>query len=147
MKSLIQKLVETPGPSGYEAQVRALVRAEIEPLADGVRVDNLGNLIVRKGQKGPDGLRIMLAAHIDEIGLIVTHIDERGFARLLPVGGVRPATCPGNRVRFLNGAAGVIGIERLSDPNKVPAFDQLFIDLGVSSRNECPVTGGRCCCI
>ena len=142
MKSLIQKLVETPGPSGYEAQVRALVRAEIEPLADGVRVDNLGNLIVRKGQKGPDGLRIMLAAHIDEIGLIVTHIDERGFARLLPVGGVRPATCPGNRVRFLNGAAGVIGIERLSDPNKVPAFDQLFIDLGVSSRNECPVRVG-----
>jgi endoglucanase len=119
-----------------------VVRAEVEPLADEVQVDNLGNLIVRKGEKGPDGLRIMLAAHIDEIGLIVTHIDERGFARFLPVGGVRPAACLGSRVRFLNGAAGVIGVERLSDLSKVPSFEQLFIDLGASSRKACPVQVG-----
>jgi putative aminopeptidase FrvX len=142
MKSLIQKLVETPGPSGYETQVRTLVRAEIESMADEVRVDNLGNLIVRMGEKGPDGLRIMLAAHIDEIGLIATYIDDRGFARFLPVGGVRPAACLGSRVRFLNGAAGVIGVERLSDLSKVPSFEQLFIDLGVSSRKTCPVRVG-----
>jgi endoglucanase len=111
-------------------------------MADEVRVDNLGNLILRKGEKGPDGLRIMLAAHIDEIGLIATHIDDRGFARFLPVGGVRPAACLGSRVRFLNGAAGVIGVERLSDLSKVPSFEQLFIDLGASSRKECPVRVG-----
>lgn len=142
MKSLIQKLVETPGPSGYEAQIRAVVRAEIESLADEVHVDNLGNLIVRKGEKGPAGQRIMLAAHIDEIGLIATHIDDRGFARFLPVGVVRPAACLGSRVRFLNSAAGVIGAERLSDVSKVPSFEQMFIDLGVSSRKECPVRVG-----
>lgn len=142
MKSLIQKLVETPGPSGYEAQIRAVVRAEIETLADDVSVDNLGNLIVRKGEKIPAGLRIMLAAHIDEIGIIATHIDEHGFVRFLPVGAVRPAACLGSRVRFLNGAIGVIGVERLSDLSKVPSFEQMFIDLGVSSRKECPVRVG-----
>jgi len=142
MKSLIQKLVETPGPSGYEAQVRAVVRAEIEPLADEVRVDNLGNLIVRKGEKGPDGQRIMLAAHIDEIGLIATHIDDHGFARFLPVGAVRAAACLGSRARFLNCASGVIGVERLSDLSKVPTFEQMFIDFGASSRKECPVRVG-----
>jgi endoglucanase len=142
MKSLIQKLVETPGPSGYEVQVRAVVRAEVEPYADEVRVDNLGNLIVRMGDKKPDGLRIMLAAHIDEIGLIVTHIDNQGFARFLAVGAVRAAACLGGRVRFLNGASGVIGVERLSDLSKVPAFEQMFIDFGASSREECPVQVG-----
>ncbi|OGO39542.1 MAG: aminopeptidase [Chloroflexi bacterium RBG_16_57_11] len=142
MKPLIQKLVETPGPSGYEAQVRSVVRAEVEPFADDVRVDNLGNLIVRKGDKQPDGLRIMLAAHIDEIGVIITHIDDSGFARFLPVGGVRAAGCLGSRLRFLNGACGVIGSERLSDPSKNPAFEQMFIDFGVSDRKECPVRVG-----
>lgn len=142
MKALIQKLVETPGPSGYEAQVRSVVRAEVEPFADEVRVDNLGNLIVRKGEKKPDGLRIMLAAHIDEIGLIVTHIDDHGFVRFLPVGTVRAAACPTSRVQFLNGALGVIGSERLSDPGKAPAFEQMFIDFGASSRDDCPVRVG-----
>jgi endoglucanase len=142
MKSLIQKLVETPGPSGFEAQVRSVVRAEVEPFADDIRVDNLGNLIVRSGDKKPEGLRIMLAAHIDEIGVIITHIDDHGFARFLAVGGVRAAACLGSRVRFLNGAGGVIGSERLSDPSKIPAFEQMFIDFGVSDRKECPVRLG-----
>jgi tetrahedral aminopeptidase len=142
MKSLIQKLVETPGPSGYEAQVRSVVRAEVEPFADDVRVDNLGNLIVRKGEQKPGGLRIMLAAHIDEIGVIVTHIDEHGFARFLPVGGVRAAACLGSRLRFMNGVFGVIGSERLGDPSKNPAFEQMFIDFGVSERRTCPVRVG-----
>jgi endoglucanase len=118
------------------------VRAEVEPLADEVRVDSLGNLIVRKGEKSPNGLRIMLAAHIDEIGIIATHIDDRGFVRFLPVGGVRPAACLGSRVRFLNGSAGVIGVERISDLSKVPSFEQMFVDVGVSSRKECPVLVG-----
>jgi tetrahedral aminopeptidase len=142
MKSLIQKLVEIPGPSGYETQIRSTVRAEVEPLADAVYVDNLGNLIARIGQKSPDGLKIMLAAHMDEIGLMATHVDASGYVRFLPVGGVRPGTCPGNRVRFLNGAQGVIGVEKLSDPGKVPGFEQMFIDLGASSQKDCPVRVG-----
>ena len=93
MKELIQKLVETTGPSGYENAVRALVRAEVESLADDVRVDALGNLIVRKGEKKDGGLRVMLSAHMDEIGIIATHIDERGFVRFTSVGASIPTCC------------------------------------------------------
>ncbi|MBN2548248.1 MAG: M42 family metallopeptidase [Anaerolineales bacterium] len=142
MKSLIQKLVETTSPSGYEAQIRAVIRAEVETLADHLEVDNLGNLIAQKGQLAQGGKKIMLAAHMDEIGVIATHIDDRGYIRFVPLGGVHPRTCLGGRVRFLNGVMGVIGVERLDDPGKVPSFDQLFIDVGVSSRQECPVRVG-----
>jgi endoglucanase len=139
MKELIQMLVETPSPSGYEEAIRQVVKEAVEAYADEIRVDQLGNLIVRKGQRTADGLRIMLAAHIDEIGVMITHVDENGFARFIPIGGVRPQTCPGGRVRFLNGSLGVIGSERIEDPAKTPGFEQMFIDLGVSSQSDCPV--------
>lgn len=142
MKSLIQKLVETPGPSGYETQIRNLILSQVEPLADEVRIDNLGSLIARKGQRGPEGSRIMLAAHMDEIGVIATHVDDNGFVRFMNIGGVSPRTCPGGRVRFLNGAGGVIGMESLDDAHKSPTFEQLFIDLGVDKRENCPVQVG-----
>jgi putative aminopeptidase FrvX len=136
MKSLIQKLVEIPGPSGYESQIRNAVRAEVEPLADEVRVDNLGNLIARYGQQHNDGIKIMLAAHIDEIGVIATHIDERGFVRFSTIGGVRSHTLPGGRVRFLDGHLGVIGVERPVNYYDNPGFDRMYIDLGVDSRDD-----------
>ncbi len=142
MKALIKKLVETTGPSGYEAQIRAVVREEVEPYADELRVDAMGNLIVRKGQRGPNGLKIMLAAHIDEIGIIVTHVDEEGFVRFITLGGVRPHTCVGGRVRFLNGACGVINMEPLDDMTKLPPFERLYIDLGLSSNQDAPVKVG-----
>ena len=142
MKDLIQKLVETAGPSGYEKHVRELVRAEIRELADELRVDALGNLIARKGQKTDAGLRMMLSAHMDEIGIMVTHIDENGFVRFTTVGGVRPHTCLGSRVRFLNGTLGLIGGEKLDNADRVPGFEQLFIDVGAASRDECPVKIG-----
>jgi endoglucanase len=142
MKELIQKLVETHAPSGYEAPIRQVIRTEVEPFADEVRVDNLGNLIARKGARSADGLTIMLAAHMDEIGVMATHIDDNGFVRFLPIGGVRPGTCYGGRVRFLNGISGVIGQERLDDPQKSPAFEQMFIDIGAASREDCPLRVG-----
>jgi putative aminopeptidase FrvX len=89
MKALIQKLVETDGPSGYEINLRSLVRSQVEPLADQVWVDNLGNLFARKGQAAAGGLKIMLAAHMDEIGLMVTHIDQAGFARFMRGAGAK----------------------------------------------------------
>jgi putative aminopeptidase FrvX len=110
MKSLIQKLVEIGSPSGFESPIREAVRLEIAPLADEMSVDPMGNLIARMGPT--TGYTIMLAAHVDEIGLMVTHVDENGFARFVPIGGVSSRTCIGGRVRFLNGAAGVIGVER-----------------------------------
>lgn len=136
MKSLIQKLVETPSPSGYENQIREVIRSEIQPSTQDSTVDALGNLITQKGQGKPGGKKIMLVAHMDEIGIMVTHIDEKGFLRILPVGGVGVRTCVGARVRFLNGQIGVIHSERLEDPSRQPAFDQLFVDVGASSRKE-----------
>ena len=142
MKDLIKRLVETVGPSGYETAVRELVRAEIAGLADEIRVDALGNLIVRKGQKTEGGLRVMLSAHMDEIGIIATHVDEHGFVRFTTVGGVRPHTCIGGRVRFLNGTPGLIYMEKTESPEKLPSFEQLFIDVGASSPASCPVKVG-----
>lgn len=142
MKPLIQKLVETTGPSGYETQIRAVIRSEIEAHADNVKVDALGNLIAVKGKYLEGGKKIMLAAHMDEIGIIATHIDESGFVRFTSIGGVRRHTCIGGRVRFLNGTLGVIGHEQLQDDNKLPTFSQMFIDVGSKSRADCPIHVG-----
>jgi tetrahedral aminopeptidase len=142
MKELIQQLVESVGPSGYEAQVRDLGRKTVEPFAGELRVDALGNLIVRKGQKSENGLRILLSAHMDEIGLMATHIDENGFIRFISIGGVSVLTCIGGRVRFLDGTPGLIGVERLDAPDRVPAMERLFIDVGASSREDCPIKVG-----
>jgi len=143
MKSLIQKLTEAYGPAGHEDVVRNLVRSEIEGLVDAVSVDALGNLIaVRKGQ-GRGGRRVALAAHMDEIGLIVSHIDSRGFARVTNVGGVRPLYAAGGRVRFTNGAIGAIGVEmRRERPDHIPALSDLFVDFGVSRASDVPVRVG-----
>lgn len=142
MKELIQKLVETLGPSGHEKPVRDLVRSEIEGLADEARVDALGNLIVRKGTKSQGGCRVMLSAHMDEIGVIATHIDANGFVRFTTIGGVRPANLLGGRVRFLKGPEGVIGSEQLTAADKIPPIEQMFIDVGATSREDCPVKVG-----
>lgn len=148
MKALIQKLVETIGPSGHETAIRQVVRAEIEPLADEMHVDALGNLIARIGPRGGTQTanekpkKIMLSAHMDEIGVIVTHIDENGFARFTNMGGVQPRNLSGGRVRFLNGAGGVIGAERMEKATDLPTLQQMFIDFGVSDRAACPVQVG-----
>ena len=143
MKNLIQKLVESTGPSGYETAVREIVKDEVASFAEEIHTDALGNLIVRKGSRSETGMRVMLAAHLDEIGLIATHIDENGFIRFATLGGVRPNNCPGGRVRFMNGVEGVIGIERLENPERPFSIEQLFIDVGAASRQDCPVKVGE----
>jgi endoglucanase len=142
MKSLIQKLVETPGPSGYEGKIRSVLQEEIEPFADELKVDALGNLIARKGQVEAGGIKIMLAAHIDEIGIMVTQVDENGFLRFTTLGGVRAYTCVSGRVRFLNGVSGVIFMEPLDDMTKLPTFEQLYIDIGLPDNRDAPVKVG-----
>ena len=145
MKQLIQKLTETFSPSGYEDAIREVIRSEVAPLADEVRVDALGNLVARKGTKSPKGRRIMLAAHMDEIGLMATHIDENGFIRFTGIGGIRPAALTGSRVRFVSGVPGVISSDRITDLTKVPTLEQCYIDVGASSRKDCPVKVGDVC--
>jgi len=142
MIPLIKKLVETTGPSGYEFQIRDIIKAEVEGHVDEMRVDALGNLIATKGAQSDEGLRIMLAAHMDEIGVIATHIDENGFIRFSPIGGVQPHTCMGGRVKFMDGTRGVIGYERPENSSKLPTFEQMFIDVGAASRDNCPVRVG-----
>ncbi|MDX9849518.1 MAG: M42 family metallopeptidase [Anaerolineaceae bacterium] len=142
MKSLIKKLVETVGPSGYESKIREVIRGEVEGYADEIRVDAMGNLIVKKGEKKEGGLRVMLSAHMDEIGVMVTHVDKNGFARFTSVGGVRPHSCYGSRVRFMNGTVGVIGGERLDNANHVHALEAMYIDVGASSAEDCPIKIG-----
>lgn len=139
MKKLLQQLTETFAPSGYEDAIRKIVRAEIEPLADEVRVDALGNLIARKGRGGK---KIMIAAHMDEIGLIVNHVDERGFVRFTSIGGVFGKYLLSGRVRFLNGTQGLIGYDRHEKISEIPSADKMFIDVGATSAKDCPVRVG-----
>ena len=145
MKQLIQKLTETFSPSGYEAAIREVIRTEIKNLADEIRVDALGNLIARKGKRSANGKRIMLAAHMDEIGLMATHVDDNGFIRFTGIGGIRPPALTGSRVRFVNGIPGVINTDRISDPAKVPTLEQCFIDVGAGNKKDCPVKVGDVC--
>ena len=144
MKDTIKKLVEAYGPSGYEDQVRALIREEIEGLADEIRVDALGNLIARKGTGGDAGLAIMLSAHMDEIGVMVAHIDEKGFARFTSIGGVYPHTLIGNRVRFANDTVGTIHIDEGLRGWRGKALDinKMYIDTGATSRETASIKVG-----
>ena len=115
MKKLLQQLTDAFGPSGFEDRVREIVCAEVQGLADEIRVDALGNLIVRKKPSRLNGepKKIMIAAHMDEIGLIVSHVDRNGFVRFSPIGTLFRRHILGERVRFLNGTLGVIGYDRL----------------------------------
>lgn len=133
MKDTLSKLCEAYGPSGNEGQVRDLIRSEIEGLADSVRVDALGNLIAVKGS---GGRRVMLAAHMDEIGVIVSHIDDNGFLRFATVGGVWSLGLLGGRVVFADGTVGVIGMEKLDDREKVPGLSKFFIDIGAEKKED-----------
>jgi endoglucanase len=142
MKDLIQKLTETFGPSGHEDAIRELILAEINPLADETRVDALGNIIARKGTMGTNGKRVMVAAHMDEVGLIATHIDENGFVRFTTIGISIPRFLLGGRVRFVSGAQGVIGAEKPDKINEIPPADKLFIDVGATGKADCPVKVG-----
>lgn len=142
MKQLIQKLTETFSPSGYEDAIRETILSEIRPLVDEIRVDVMGNIIARKGKKSAKGKRVMVAAHMDEIGLIATHIDENGFVRFTTVGIPFARYLLGGRVRFVNGVQGVIGSERLEKYNVVPPTDKMFIDVGTASKKNCPVKVG-----
>lgn len=146
IKDLLQRLTDTFSPSGHEQAIRSLIRKEVGSSADDFRVDALGNLIAHlrpsKAAAGAGGKRIMIAAHMDEIGLMVTHVDDKGFVRFSGIGGVYTRNLPGGRVRFANGLTGIIGLEPTEHMDDVPALDQMFIDVGASGRKDCPLKIG-----
>lgn len=143
MKDLIRKLVEAWGPSGFEHQVRELIRNEVEGLADEIRVDALGNLICRVGKAKKNGLKIMVAAHMDEIGLMVSHIDRDGFLRFTNIGGLLQNTLFGNRVKFENGVIGTIGVEHgLTNRQRNPSMTGFFVDVSESVESNADIKVG-----
>ena len=145
MKEIIRTLTEAYGPSGDEGQVRALIENMVREVVTEMRTDPLGNLIaLKKGTGG--GKRVMIAAHMDEIGLIVTHIDKKGFLRVGRVGGVFAPTLMGGRVRFANGTVGVIGSEKWLRSNDAPKWEEVFIDVGATSPDDAPVRVGDVAC-
>lgn len=140
MKALIRRLVEAYGPSGREDEVRGLILSEVETRVASVETSPLGSLHAILNPGG--GTKVMIAAHMDEIGVIVSHVDARGFARFQPVGCLNPKACLGHQVRFPSGILGVIGAERPPSVDRPLQLEKMFIDLGASSPDECPVRIG-----
>ncbi len=142
MKDLIKRLVETYGPSGSEDQIRQVILEEVRPYVDETRADPLGNLIaVKHATKKNGGKKIMVAGHMDEIGVMVTHVDEKGFLRFGAIGGLSPTILLGERVVFADGTIGIVGAERIEDPKDL-RLDKLFIDVGAKDKAQAEkVTG------
>ena len=129
---ILENLTQINSPSGNEAEVRACVTSMIKPYCDEIYTDAMGNLIAHK--KG-DGTKIMLAAHMDEIGIIATDIDDNGFIRFSSVGGLNTRYLVNTRVKFSNGTVGVVGAQDEAFKDK-PELDKLFIDIGAANKEE-----------
>jgi tetrahedral aminopeptidase len=134
---LLKAICEMPGAPGFEQRVRELVLREVAALADDVKADAMGNVIAIK--KGKARKRVMVAAHMDEIGFIVTHIDDEGFLRFHPLGGFDPKTLTSQRV-IVHGRKDVIGVMgskpvhlmKPEERTKQSPISDYFIDLGMS---------------
>ena len=133
---LFSEICETPGAPGHEDRIREVVLREIKAHADDISVDKMGNVIAIK--KGSPSKRVMAAAHMDEIGFIVTHIDDKGFIRFHNLGGFDPKTLTAQRVivhgkKDLTGVMGSKPIHLMTqeERNKVPQLHDYFIDVGM----------------
>jgi endoglucanase len=139
---LLRRLLTAPGPSGYETPATAVWREAASEFAE-VTGDPLGSSVARVAGTG-GGPLLALLGHIDEIGLLVTHVDEHGFAYLLPVGGTRPDVLLGQRVELLTRGGSVPGVvgrkwsKRPKPHEKRPGveLDDLHVDIGARSREE-----------
>lgn len=145
-QALVKRLSEAYGPSGSEEAVRELVRQEIKGYVDQVRVDALGNLIAQRRGTGSHRKKVMLSAHLDEIGVMVSFVDSRGFARFGTLGPVSPLTLLGARVHFASGTSGVIGREEKNAARTEIEMDTLFIDFGRSVGEQAVVQVGDSAC-
>ncbi len=138
MIDLVRKLTEAYGPSGREEEVLKLILKELEGHIDGYKFDNVGNLLVWK--TGSSGKKILFDAHADEIGLVVTNIDEKGFLRVETVGGVPPHAYFGQKVKFQN-VVGIVYFEGETEEERKKNltnlnFDNMFVDIGAKSYEE-----------
>lgn len=137
---LLKKLCETPGISGHEEKIRALVLKEITPLVDSVEVDRLGSVIGMRKGKGKERRKVMISAHMDEIGFLVSYVEKSGALKIIPVGGFDPRTLIARRVVVhceKGDLYGVIGSKPIhllkkEELNKLIEIEDLFVDLGLS---------------
>lgn len=138
--NLLKSICEVAGAPGFEQRIRNLIIKEVSPLVDQVSTDNMGN--VTAYIKGKDSSKkVMITAHMDEIGFIVTHIDDNGFVRFHTLGGFDPKTLTAQRV-IIHGKKDLIGVMgskpiHVMSPeerNKVPKTTDFFIDLGMSKK-------------
>ncbi|MGE0930673.1 M42 family metallopeptidase [Peijinzhouia sedimentorum] len=140
--ALLKTICETPGAPGHEKSIRDFVIEQMTPFVDEIEVDNLGNIFtLKKGKRNPDGKKAMVAAHLDEIGFIVTHIDDQGFLRFHTLGGFDPKTVVSQRVivhgrKDLIGVIGCKPIHVMSDEERknLPKMTDFFIDLGMQKE-------------
>ena len=136
---LLKKICETPGAPGFEQPIREFVLREVTPLVDEVMVDNLGNVIAIK--RGNTRKKVMVAAHLDEISFIVTHIEDEGFLRIHTLGGFDPKTLTAQRV-IVHGKKDLIGVMgskpihlmKPDERNKAPQIQDYFVDLGMKKE-------------
>ena len=132
---MLKKLVEIWGVSGYEKQVSDIVE-QVREYADEITRDAIGNLIVLKRGNGENKKKIMVAAHMDEIGLCVVKITPEGFLKVKKVGGVSAHCSFMNRVIFRNGTVGTVASYAKPEEFKSGEIDKLYIDIGASSKEE-----------
>ena len=139
MNEMLKQLCEINGASGDERRVREFILNNIN--ADYVFTDNLGNLTVfKKGKKVPKN-KIMYAAHMDEVGLMITYADEEGFLRFGAVGGIDPAVLLGRGFKLENGAYAVCSTKAIHQQSKeerakIPEISELYLDVGANDREE-----------
>lgn len=142
MLNHLESLCRLCGASGQEHPVRDYLIEQIKPLGLPYQVDPLGNLIVEKKGKQTPPKKWMIGAHMDEVGLIVTYINENGTMKLTPVGGIDPSVVIGRAVQVgeqrIPGVIGAKPIHLLSreDRKKAPSFSNLYLDIGAANREE-----------
>ena len=127
---LLKKLTSAFGTSGNEEDVAKIVETELKPYADSISYDALGNLTVFKKSNNNSAKKLMLCAHLDEIGIIVTYIEKEGFLRFGAIGGLNLQVCNGQRVVFKNGTVGVVSVEEKADVTKGIKINTMYIDIG-----------------
>ncbi|MBE6809535.1 MAG: M42 family metallopeptidase [Ruminococcaceae bacterium] len=140
MIELLKQLCMLDGTSGDEGTVRQFVISQIKDYCE-YRVDNLGNIIAFKKGKNTPQKKVLIDAHLDEVGLIITHIEDNGFLRFSTVGGIDTAALMFRKVLINGNTLGVIGGKPVhlcdgDERKKLPSADSLYIDLGVSSKEE-----------
>lgn len=139
--TLLKKLCLANGISGDENTVRQIIIEEIKDFATDIQLDALGNLLVFKKGTNNYKNKVMISAHMDEVGFIVTDITEQGFIKFDEVGGIDRRVVLGNNVLINNKIHGVIGTKPVhlstgDDDKKIPSYSEMYIDIGANSKSE-----------